>query len=174
MNKTTTVSAVYRQYAAAMARRRPESVLEYGRFRSYILRSDVSIVGSKGSYLVGKIDHTIFHPTHFAPLGPKSSVDLLKKLRSHYRVLWAVTPDLVTMLTRLGYIPFGVMLYNFRGRRTLKVLLADRISTPIVLIYYKALSNLSKAINHIISLISRLKLMKHAELPIDLDSFYKE
>jgi len=126
------VKTLWQQYAAAMSRRRPDSVLPISNFRVYLRRPEVAIIGRNGSYVIGQWQGGVFHPTHFAPRGPKSSVELLRGLARNRRILWAVTPDLAGMLRKLGYLPAGIARCDFRGEKVWKVILVDRPSTLAV------------------------------------------
>jgi len=124
MGKKVSLDVLWRQYAVAMSRRRPDSVLPMDNLRSYLRRPDVAIIGHDGSFIIGQMSGGVYHPTHFAPRGPKSSVELLRNLRSK-PVLWAVTPDLAGMLRRLGYKPAGVARCDFRGKKMTKIILVS-------------------------------------------------
>lgn len=147
MAKKLSGRQLWSQYAAAMARRRPDSVLEYGRFVSYLRRPGTVVIGRAGSFIIGQVEDGVFRPTHFAPLGPKSAVELLRGLPRRRRVAWAVTPDLVPMLAKLGYkvVPFSRHYVEWRGQREVKYCLVDKWSTLAVIAFGNIRSAVSKA-----------------------------
>jgi hypothetical protein len=175
---------IWSQYAAAMATRRPDSVLEYGRFIAYLRRTGTVIIGRSGSFIIGQSESGVFVPTHFAPLGPKSAVELLRGLPRRRRVAWAVTPDLVPMLVRLGYkvIPFSRHFVEWHGKEEVKYFLVDRWSTLAFIGFGNFRSVVLKAAEAVkltahravINLRGLIQAMVSKEDdPIDVDELYR-
>lgn len=174
-------SEVWANYETAMNKRRPGSALSWERFRSYILQADVVHYAHAGSFVFGQMQDGIFFPSHFAPKGPKSAVELLKLLRSR-AVCFAVTDDLSSMLQRLGYkrLPLTVSC-DFRGAKVQKVILVSslRIAPKVaVLILRERFAN-SEVKRSLESVKSALKRARHnfeiRRAPvIDEDALYKE
>lgn len=186
MVKKVSGKKLWSQYAAAMARRRPDSVLEYGRFISYLRRPGTVIIGRAGSFIIGQVEAGVFRPTHFAPLGPKSAVELLKGLPKRRRVAWAVTPDLVPMLVKLGYkvVPFSRHNVEWHGQKEIKYCLVDRWSTLAVIGFGNVRSTVSKAAEAVKIAAHRAvrnygwrvraALVRDKTILIDEDALYKE
>jgi hypothetical protein len=175
---------IWSQYAAAMATRRPDSVLEYGRFIAYLRRPGTVIIGRAGSFIVGQVDSGVFVPSHFAPLGPKSAVELLRGLPRRRHVAWAVTTDLVPMLVRLGYrvVPFSRHFVEWHGQKEIKYCLVDKWSTLAVIGYGNLRSVVLKAAEAVkltahravMNLKGLIQTMVSKEDdPIDVDELYR-
>lgn len=106
------------QYADAMERRRPDSVLDSYRFESYLLRDDVFMAEEDGSAIIGQLSMVdvfggeveIFKVSHFAPKTMRGSARLLRKLARDYGrvVVFTVTDDLTEMLLGCGWSPCGM------------------------------------------------------------------
>jgi hypothetical protein len=184
--KIVSGKTLWRQYAAAMSRRRQDSVLECGRFLDYLRRPGTVIIGRAGSFVIGQVVAGVFRPTHFAPLGPKSAVELLKGLPKRRRVAWAVTPDLVPMLVELGYkvVPFSRHNVEWHGQKEIKYCLVDKWSTLAVIGFGNLRSVVLKAAEAVKLAAHRavrnywwrvrVLVCKDKTMLIDEDALYKE
>ena len=92
----------WENYAKAMSKRRPDSVLPYERFENYVLGAGTFVASNGNNAIIGQMNNGVFCPSHFAPYGLKGGIDLIKMLRKD-NVIFAVTEDLGDMLKRLGY-----------------------------------------------------------------------
>ena len=112
-------SQIWKNYASAMARRRPESVLPKFNFMNYVISNggNQNIISTKGAdFVVHRTPEDIIVPSHFAPRGLKSGYRGIGELKERGKVLFAVTPDLEPMLKKAGYITLPVPVQAmFRG-----------------------------------------------------------
>lgn len=100
------IEVIYDQYAAAMSRRRPDSVLEEESFEYYLNHSNVRLFVFKESYIIGQydIETDTFKVSHFAPKNTRQGVEAIKALQAvAFNVVFAVTDDLASMLERCDY-----------------------------------------------------------------------
>ena len=175
-------SEIWRNYMTAMDKRRPGSALSWEHFRSYILSPSVVYHSHGGSFIFGQVQDGIFFPSHFAPKGPKSAVELLKLMRSK-AVCFAVTEDLSSMLQRLGYkrLPLRVSC-DFRGTKVQKVILVSslRIAPKVAILILKerfaqsGLKRFSERLSLVLFRISHISLKREQFVSIDEDALYKE
>ena len=134
-----TIAFMWENYAKAMAKRRPESVLEFERFQNYVLQSTTYIVSSGNNAIVGQMNNGVFCPSHFSPAGRKGGIDLIKELRKE-NVIFAVTPDLGAMLKKLGYKFVFTTKACFRGEEVEKEIFASSYKTVAVYFFNKLLN----------------------------------
>ena len=118
---------LWEDYAAAMIRRRPGSVLPLESFESYLHSPGVNmfIKPGKGA-VVGQSVGDIFQASHFAPRGSRGGVSTLKSMSKYDDVVFPVTGDLSSMLERIGFnkLPFGVPAQH-RGELVMKDILTS-------------------------------------------------
>lgn len=133
------IAFMWENYAKAMAKRRPESVLEFERFQNYVLQSTTYIVSSGNNAIVGQMNNGVFCPSHFSPAGLKGGIDLIKELRKE-NVIFAVTPDLGAMLKKLGYKFVFTTKACFRGEEVEKEIFASSYKTVAVYFFNKLLN----------------------------------
>ena len=133
------IAFMWENYAKAMAKRRPESVLEFERFQNYVLQSTTYIVSSGNNAIVGQMNNGVFCPSHFSPAGLKGGIDLIKELRKE-NVISAVTPDLGAMLKKLGYKFVFTTKACFRGEEVEKEIFASSYKTVAVYFFNKLLN----------------------------------
>jgi hypothetical protein len=96
---------MWKQYANAMGRRRPDSILDFWSFFNYLYRCDEAyIFNYEGNYIIGQYSNNFFKVSHFAPKTMRGGVDTLKELMSYNNIVLTVTEDLTDMLTKLGYL----------------------------------------------------------------------
>ena len=133
------IAFMWENYAKAMAKRRPESVLEFERFQNYVLQSTTYIVSSGNNAIVGQMNNGVFCPSHFSPAGLKGGIDLIKELRKE-NVIFAVTPDLGAMLKKLGYKFVFTTKACFRDEEVEKEIYASSYKTVAVYFFNKLLN----------------------------------
>lgn len=127
------LSRTFQAYKTSMSKRRPWGVLPQNALGRYIKkRCHVYLDAATGSVLIGQCTTAggvdVFCVSHFAPVSQKSGVALLKRLAADYTcpAVLAVTPDLVDMLLRCGFIDTGREVQSiFRGIPTTKSILAN-------------------------------------------------
>jgi hypothetical protein len=121
------VGIFFRNYAAAMSRRRPESVLEEDRFFNYLEREDVflyqdndcghvsAVIGQADTIDIDGENTEFFKVSHFAPATPRRGVAMLRKMAKcrNRIVVLTVTEDLCDMLIGCGFSPVGVSFQMF-------------------------------------------------------------
>ena len=119
-------ATAWRRYSGAMDRRRPGSSLSQNSFGHYVRRS-VVYMSLKGSALVGQMrefeGREVFCVSHHSPASHRDEVRLLRKLAGDRELpaVFAVTEDLVGMLTRLGFRDTGRSCVSmFRGTSVAK------------------------------------------------------
>lgn len=95
----------YDNYIRAMNKRRPDSGLSKESFFCHLTQDNFPAFAfaEEADAVIGQFQNGCFCPSHFAPYGLKSSIDLVKSLREYDNVVFVVTPDLAKMLARLGY-----------------------------------------------------------------------
>ena len=147
------LEVVYENYARAMAKRRPESVLEQDRFTAYCFREDTFYVSLGNSVVIGQMNNEVFCPSHFAPAGLKESIDLIKELRKD-NVIFAVTPDLGAMLKKLGYKFIFTTKACFRGEEVEKEIFASSYKTVAIYFVNKLREDISLRVNKLFKKIS--------------------
>lgn len=100
------VCQLHEQYARAMGRRRPDSILSIESFEYYLEMPNVRVVEYDGSYVVGQWDEEleIFFVSHFAPRRLREGIDMIAWLREQPGVILAVTEDLSDMIWRFGFL----------------------------------------------------------------------
>ena len=133
------IAFMWENYAKAMAKRRPESVLEFERFQNYVLQSTTYIVSSGNNAIVGQMNNGVFCPSHFSPAGLKGGIDLIKELRKE-NVIFAVTPDLGAMLKKLGYKFVFTTKACSRGEEVEKEIFTSSYKTVAVYFFNKLLN----------------------------------
>lgn len=133
------IAFMWENYAKAMTKRRPESVLEFERFRNYVLQSTVYIISSGNNAIVGQMNNGVFCPSHFSPAGLKGGIDLIKELRKE-NVIFAVTSDLGAMLKKLGYKFVFTTKTCFRGEEVEKEIFVSSYKTVAVYFFNKLLN----------------------------------
>jgi hypothetical protein len=101
-SKSDRIYDIWNQYANAMAKRRPDSVLPIERFEYYIMNY-AGMFKYKDSYIFGRKINDFFIPSHFAPKSMKEGVEMLKDLKKYDNIIFVVTEDLASMLKKLGY-----------------------------------------------------------------------
>ena len=175
------IAFMWENYAKAMSKRRPESVLEFERFQNYVLQSTVYIVSSGNNAIVGQMNNGVFCPSHFSPAGLKGGIDLIKELRKE-NVIFAVTPDLGAMLKKLGYKFVFTTKACFRGEEVEKEIFASSYKTVAVYFFNKLLNEvylkvrkpLKKLSYKIRSAVSSFKVKEETgeEVVVDYASIY--
>ena len=103
-----------------MDRRRPGSALDVDSFWYYTRREDVYVYQTGLSYVIGQFVGGIFKPSHFAPASIREGVRLFEELLSYDNVVLAVTSDLGSMLSRLGYVGHLQVPMYFREQLVIK------------------------------------------------------
>ena len=133
---------IWLNYAKAMSRNKPDSVLYITNFFYYANQPNVYYFEYKGNFVIGQINKGLFTPTHFAPDSLRGGVELIKELKKYDNVVFAVTEDLSKMLIKAGFktIPFSKHLVDFRGKDVMKTLLGSNLFKNVI-VY---LSNLKK------------------------------
>lgn len=122
--KVLNMSTVWRNYAASMSRRRPGSELGHNSFGRYARRASIFIF--EKSACIGQMDAAgRFWISHFAPASRREGVAMLRELRHRCPVGFAVCPDLVGMLLRLGFYVVGSGPADFRGEIVEKTILVN-------------------------------------------------
>ena len=117
------LSSTAKNYRASMDKRRPGSALSQNRFGWYLRHRCMVYASQKGSAIVGQWRNETLMVSHFAPVGQRDGVELLKKLAADKSVkaLFAVTEDMVGMLERLGFKNLQhTENMDFRGQIVLK------------------------------------------------------
>ena len=175
------IAFMWENYAKAMAKRRPESVLEFERFQNYVLQSTTYIVSSGNNAIVGQMNNGVFCPSHFSPAGLKGGIDLIKELRKE-NVIFAVTPDLGAMLKKLGYKFVFTTKACFRGEEVEKEIFASSYKTVAVYffkklfneVYLKVRKSLKKLSYKIRRAVSSFKVKEETgeEVVVDYASIY--
>ena len=118
-------SILWQRYAAAMRRRRPQSVLGHNRFGRYVRRS--SALWAKDCVLIGQEAEGTFYVSHICPRSIRAACETLKALiRAKTTVVIAVTTDLSDMLRRLGYFYHGTAIVPFRGEDHEKMVFSNK------------------------------------------------
>ena len=122
--KALNMSDVWRNYAASMRRRRPGSELSHNAFGRYARRASIFVF--KRSACVGQMDAAgRFWVSHFAPASRREGVEMLRELKHRCPVGFAVCPDLVGMLTRIGFTVVGSGPAYFLGEVVEKTILVN-------------------------------------------------
>ncbi|OGC77178.1 hypothetical protein A2619_01075 [candidate division WWE3 bacterium RIFOXYD1_FULL_39_9] len=118
-------SKLWKQYSKVMKIRRPKSILDHNRFGSYLKREKVFLFNK--SICIGRFDSNYFCVSHFCPFSKREGVEMLKELRkASFKVLFAVTEDMVGMLEKLGYSNQNSTIeVEFRGEKVLKHILTN-------------------------------------------------
>ncbi len=101
-SKDDRIYDIWSQYANAMAKRRPDSVLSIERFEYYI-KNYAGMFKYKDSYIFGQKINDFFIPSHFAPNSMREGIEMLKDLKRYDNIIFVVTEDLAIMLKKLGY-----------------------------------------------------------------------
>jgi hypothetical protein len=100
---------VWANYAQAMRRRRPESILDEDRFIRHVQRDDTHALRHGRSVIFGGLNEGVFMPSHFAPSSIREGVELFKKLgEGCLPVVLCVTEDLVAMAEKSGFTDTGI------------------------------------------------------------------
>ena len=98
-----TLYVIWKQYADAMGRERPDSVLDIERFVYYIKSyPNIMLYEDAGSYVIGHYRNGFFKPSHFAPKNIRAGVQLINSLVKYDNIIFAVTGDLKNMLVKMG------------------------------------------------------------------------
>lgn len=122
------LSSTAKNYRASMNKRRPGSALSQNRFGWYVRHQCVVYASQKGSAIIGQWQNDTIMVSHFAPVGQRDGVELLKKLAADrgVKALFAVTDDMVGMLERLGFknLQHTEIMY-FRGEEVLKYIFSN-------------------------------------------------
>ena len=137
------IAFAWENYAKAMAKRRPDSVLPYERFENYVLRGDTFVVNKGDNAIIGQMNNGVFCPSHFAPWGLKGGIDLIKELRKD-NVIFVVTEDLGDMLKKLGYKFLFRTKACFREEEVEKVVYASSCKAVVVYFSNKLLSSVAE------------------------------
>jgi hypothetical protein len=184
---------LWNNYAFAMRKRRPDSELPFERFIIYLLNDDTVYYKYGNSYVIGKIVHDNFVPTHFSPAGLKESIDLIKQLRTFENVVFVVTEDLKNMLVKLGFTVMPVkIMKNFRDVEIEKFIvmsnwlygikneifnnLKDKTEEALDFIiknYNSVKYSITKLIDMFKKTLSKNEYIDEQELMIDIDTIYK-
>jgi hypothetical protein len=97
-----TLDRIYRQYADAMQRRRPDGVR--GDFLKDVWRENGAQFVRKGkNFILGRTAGGTFIPTHFAPHSLRGGAELVKEVRDSVPSAFAVTPDLGAQLKKAQF-----------------------------------------------------------------------
>jgi len=139
------VEQMYDNYEKSMNRRRPGIALDFDGFLNRIYDQNTHNFRFGDSIVFGSYTNGIFFPSHFAPSSLRQAREMLEKLKE-YRVVWAVTPDLTSMIESMGYIKIltGVPI-SFRGGTVLKdILVSNRRLIPEI---KKMYANYTKAVH---------------------------
>ena len=96
------LAKLYRGYAKAMSRRRPDSVLEPFRFFYYALSEKTDAFMYGDSALLGKFANGYFKVSHFCPSNLKEGLEMLKRIAEYDNIIFTVTSDLAPMLLKIG------------------------------------------------------------------------
>ncbi len=121
------LAQIWANYAKAMARRRPESILWLSGFAHMASHNDTVIYSSRHGHVLGKWSHGVFKPSHFAPRSIRSGAELIAELKEFGNVVFFVTEDLAPMLRKLGYFGHGsaIIPMLFRGELVMKTIMAS-------------------------------------------------
>ena len=96
------MSELYKYYSTAMGRRR--TPIEEEAFLNYMTQESVITFWHKDSAILGQMRGGIFCPSHFCPKTDRQGVEMLLAMKADTQVcVFAVTEDLVGMLSRLGF-----------------------------------------------------------------------
>lgn len=136
------VAFAWENYAKAMSKRRPDSVLPYERFENYVLSAGIFVVSNGNNAVIGQMNNGVFCPSHFSPFGLKGGIDLIKELRKD-NVIFAVTEDLGDMLKKLGYKFLFSTKACFRDEEVKKVVYASSYKAVVVYFENKLISALA-------------------------------
>lgn len=142
----------YENYARAMSRRRPDSVLDSRSFYNYLDRDNVSAyvetTDKKITAVVGQTEHVslddeqffIFKISHFAPATNRHGVDVLKKISkvTDKVIIFTVTEDLCDMLVGCGFVSTGISFFvNWGGDAQEKFVFTQKNNDLIVRSLFK-------------------------------------
>ena len=100
----TELFQMWQNYANAIEKTYPNSALDFDVFVYHIQKPNVYIFGYDGSYVVGFYDGGFFKPSHYCPRPDpiRHGVLCLKKLIRYDNIVFAVTPQLKIMLSKMG------------------------------------------------------------------------
>lgn len=132
------IAFAWENYAKAMSKRRPDSVLPYERFENYVLGAGTFVASNGNNAIIGQMNNGVFCPSHFAPYGLKGGIDLIKMLRKD-NVIFAVTEDLGDMLKRLGYKFLFETKACFRDEEVEKVVYVSSYKAVVIYVLNKLL-----------------------------------
>lgn len=104
-----TYDRIWLNYARAITRRGREATDQQFLTGKWAQVSPF-FIRHRQSYLLGVMVGGLFIPTHFSPSSLRSGYELIEKCKAE-KVIFAVTPDLVQDLTRMGFwkVPGFVM-----------------------------------------------------------------
>lgn len=121
---TFDMATVWHGYKKSMSKRRPESVLSQNVFGHYVKSASCFVFGN--SALFGMWKGNSFCISHFAPASRREGVEMLKAIiGSGKKVIFAVTCDLVDMLSRLGCKTIGEHVIQWNGQDIKKYILVN-------------------------------------------------
>jgi len=137
----------YDHYKWAMARRRPDSVLEYDRFCRYLEREDIFLYQDTNygriSAVIGQDYHLLenddwldlFRVSHFAPASMKDGAKILRKMAKvkDRVIVFTLTDDLCDMLMACGFSPVSISFQMYwNGEKQEKTIFTQYGDEPIV------------------------------------------
>jgi hypothetical protein len=93
---------IWKQYADAMSRRRPDSVLPFENFYYYVISGPAEVFEYEGNYLIGQFRKNLFMVSHFAPKTLRGGMECLREIMGYNNIIFTVTDDLKDMLLKLG------------------------------------------------------------------------
>lgn len=167
------IAFAWENYAKAMAKRRPDSVLPYERFENYVLRGDTFVVNNGDNAIIGQMNNGVFCPSHFAPWGLKGGIDLIKELRKD-NVIFVVTEDLGDMLKKLGYKFLFRTKACFREEEVEKVVYASSCKAVVVYFSNKLLSAVAEEARNVFLKVRKSFVEKISSLRVHFFEESKE